>query len=83
MRHIGDEGDPLRPSRGEDGHPAVDTPGLTTTRILQNPLGTLAPPGHPGDLVKITDGRASIYMEPRDYDRASPEHLRWLLAAKR
>jgi hypothetical protein len=55
---------------------------FTVTRILQNPLGTLAPPGHPGDLVKISDGRAAVYMDPREYDMASTAHLRWLLAAK-
>ena len=56
---------------------------ITATRILQDPLGTPAPPGQPGDLIKVSDGRTSVYLEPRDYEQASPEHLRWLLAAKK
>lgn len=56
---------------------------LTVDRLLQNPLGSPAPPGHPGDMVRVSDGDRSVYLLPREYDAASVEHLRWLLAARR
>ena len=56
---------------------------LTVDRLLQNPLGSPAPPGHPGDMVRVSDGRKSVYLLPREYDAASLAHLRWLLAARR
>ena len=54
----------------------------TAIRGLQNPIGAPAPPGHPGDMVKITDGDRAIYLSPSEHNWASPAHLRWLLAAR-
>lgn len=56
---------------------------LTVDRLVQNPLGSPAPPGHPGDMVRVSDGRRSIYLLPREYDESTTAHLRWLLAARR
>lgn len=54
---------------------------LRVTRLLQNPLGEPAPEGARGDIVRVTDGSATIYMLPGEFDRASRQHLRWLLTA--
>ena len=35
---------------------------LAVVRLLQNPLGQQAPAGHRGDIVRVNDGRASIYL---------------------
>lgn len=56
---------------------------LTVVRLLQNPLGQPAPPGERGDLVRVSDGRARVYLLPGEYDRATPATLRWLLAQQR
>jgi hypothetical protein len=53
---------------------------LEVTRILQNPLGQIAPDGSPGDIVRVTDGTSTIYLTPRDYDDATEGGLRYLLA---
>jgi hypothetical protein len=55
---------------------------LKVTRLLQNPLGQAAPEGQRGDLVRVTDGRATVYMVPFDFDMATEAQLRELLAAK-
>lgn len=52
------------------------------TRLLQNPLGQVAPEGQRGDLVRITDGHATVYMDPAEFDVASEAQLRDVLAAK-
>ena len=46
-------GEPLRPRRGARSTVAK----LEVTRLLQNPLGDLAPEGERGDIVRISDGR--------------------------
>lgn len=56
---------------------------LSATRLLQNPLGQPAPDGQVGDLARISNGQQTIYLLPRDYDAATPAHLRWLLASTR
>jgi hypothetical protein len=53
---------------------------LTVVRLLQNPLGREAPPGERGDLVRVSDGRARVYLLPSEFDSASPATLRWMLA---
>jgi hypothetical protein len=53
---------------------------IVATRLLQNPLGRPAPPGARGDIVQVTDGQATIYLLPHEYDAADERHLRWLLA---
>jgi hypothetical protein len=59
---------------------AVSTDVLAVVWLLQNPLGQEAPPGVRGDLVRISDGRARVYLLPGEFDMASPATLRWLLA---
>jgi hypothetical protein len=53
---------------------------LVVTRLLQNPLGAVAEPGTPGDLVRVSDGRATIYLSPDEFDHVDERTLRWLLA---
>jgi hypothetical protein len=50
------------------------------TRLLQNPLGEPAPPGARGDIVRVSDGTASVYLTPAEYDAASEAELRYMLA---
>jgi hypothetical protein len=57
-----------------------ERPELTVTRLLQNPLGQPAPPGEPGDLVCVSDGRSKIYLLPSEYAAATEVDLRRLLA---
>jgi len=58
----------------------VSTGMLTVVRLLQNPLGREAPPGERGDMVRVSDGRARVYLLPSEFDLASPATLRWMLA---
>ena len=53
---------------------------LDVTRLLQNPLGAVAAPGTRGDLVRVSDGLATIYLLPHEYDQSDGRGLRWLLA---
>jgi ribosomal protein L9 len=53
---------------------------LVATRLLQNPLGQPAAPGSRGDIVRVTDGRVTIYLLPHEYDAAEDRDLRWQLA---
>jgi hypothetical protein len=55
---------------------------LAVVRLLQNPLGQEAPDGQRGDIVRVTDGRASLYLFPWEFDGADEATLRWLLAQK-
>jgi hypothetical protein len=55
---------------------------LTVVRLLQNPLGQEAPAGHRGDIVRVSDGRASLYLFPWEFEAADEARLRWLLAQK-
>ena len=55
---------------------------LDVQRLLQNPLGQPAPPGARGDIVRVSDGKATIYLTPAEYDQASESELRYLLARK-
>ncbi len=55
---------------------------LVVTRLLQNPLGQHAPAGHRGDLVRVSDGSATIYLTPQEFDAADEAHLRYLLARR-
>ena len=56
-------------------------PPLQVTRLLQNPLGQVAPEGAEGDIVRISDGTTTIYLTPREYARTTERELRRLLAA--
>jgi hypothetical protein len=53
---------------------------LEITRLLQNPLGATAPDGEPGDMVRLSDGVATIYLSPAEFERATDADLRYLLA---
>jgi hypothetical protein len=56
---------------------------LAVTRLLQNPLGGLAPEGARGDIVRVSDGTSKLYLTPDEYDRLSEAELRYRLAAQR
>jgi len=53
---------------------------LQVTRLLQNPLGQVAPDGAEGDIVRVSDGVKTIYLTPREYAKATKRELRRLLA---
>jgi hypothetical protein len=55
---------------------------LQVTRLLQNPLGQVASDGERGDLVRVSDGRATIYLLPCEFEVATKAQLRDMLAAK-
>jgi len=38
--------------------------------------------GHRGDIVRVPDGRASLYLFPWEFEVADEARLRWLLAQK-
>lgn len=56
---------------------------LTVVRLLQNPLGAIAPAGVRGDIVRVGDGVATIYLDPTAYEKASQGELWALLAEAR
>jgi hypothetical protein len=56
-------------------------PALQVTRLLQNPLGQVAPKGAEGDIVRVSDDTKTIYLTPREYAQATDVDLRWSLAA--
>jgi hypothetical protein len=53
---------------------------LMVVRLLQNPMGEPAPPGERGDIVRVSDGTSTIYMLPAEFEAASEDHVRFLLA---
>ena len=55
---------------------------LMVVRLLRNPQGEEAPAGHRGDIVRVPDGRASLYLFPWEFEVADEARLRWLLAQK-
>ncbi|MEJ3651449.1 hypothetical protein WEH80_00380 [Actinomycetes bacterium KLBMP 9759] len=56
--------------------------GLVVARLLQSPLGEPAPDGERGDIVRVSDGVATIYLTPAEYDAATERDLRYLLARR-
>jgi hypothetical protein len=58
---------------------------LTIARLMQNPLGQVAPAGHRGDMVRVSDGVSVLYLLPAEFDALSDDMLRTalLLAAHR
>jgi hypothetical protein len=58
----------------------TNTNALQVTRLLQNPLGEPAPAGTRGDIVRVNDGLATIYLTPREFDSVTDAELRYLLA---
>jgi len=53
---------------------------LSVVRLLQNPLGAVAPEGQRGDLVRVSDGTSTVYLMPWEFEAADDRELRWLLA---
>jgi hypothetical protein len=53
---------------------------MEVTWLMENPFCATAPPGERGDFVQISDGRATIYLLPDEFDHADERRLRWLLA---
>jgi hypothetical protein len=53
---------------------------LRVTRLLQDPLGALAPRGERGDIVRVSDGRASVYLDPDEYDDLDDDTVRTMLS---
>jgi hypothetical protein len=53
---------------------------LRVVRLLQNPLGQVAPPGARGDLVRVSDATTSLNLFPWEFAAATEDDLRWLLA---
>jgi len=43
---------------------------LKVSRLLVNPLAHRAPPGARGDIVAVTDGTATVYLTPDEFDAA-------------
>lgn len=56
---------------------------LVVARLLQSPLGQLAPEGERGDIVRVGDGTATIYLTPAEFDAATERDLRYQLAQQR
>ena len=54
--------------------------GFEVTRLLANPLGQVAAVGQRGDIVRVSNGRATIYLDPAEFDAATEGRLEYLLA---
>jgi hypothetical protein len=48
-------------------------------RLLQNPLGQPAPAGHRGDIVRVSNEWATIYLDPNEFERTSEAGLQRML----
>ena len=55
---------------------------MEVTRLMKSPFCAIAPPGARGDFVRVSDGRATIYLLPNEFDLADERRLRWLLAQR-
>ncbi len=71
-----------RPTRPHPEHDHGRTPmmSMVVTWLMKNPLGAVAQAGARGDFVRVSDGRATIYLLPQEFDNADERKLRWLLA---
>jgi hypothetical protein len=56
---------------------------LSVERLLQNPLGQAAPPGHRGDIVRVTEGEAKVYLHPQEYESLTHGQLHMMLTEAR
>jgi hypothetical protein len=52
----------------------------TTSRPSAPTMTPIAPAGEPGDIVRVTDGHAVLFLLPAEFDRATEADLRYLLA---
>ena len=57
------------------------THALHVTRLLQNPLGQVAPDNATGDIMRVSDGTKTIYLTPTEYSQAADADLHRLLGA--
>jgi hypothetical protein len=53
---------------------------LVVTRLMQNPLGQIAPAGHRGDMVRVSDGASTVYLLPADFEALDDDMVRTALA---
>jgi hypothetical protein len=70
---------PTRPRPGQD-HGSTPMMSMVVTWLMKNPLGAVAQSGARGDFVRVSDGRATIYLLPHEFHDADERRLRWLLA---
>ncbi len=64
----------------EQGHGSTPMMSLVVTWLMMNPFGVVARAGARGDFVRVSDGRATVYLLPDEFDDADERRLRWLLA---
>lgn len=57
--------------------------GLSVVRLLQNPLGQEASRGERGDIVRVSDGVATLYLDPDEFESATEGQLYAKLAELR
>jgi hypothetical protein len=71
-----------RPTRTHprQDHGSTSMMSMVVTWLMKNPLGAVARAGARGDFVRVSDGRATIYLLPDEFDDADERRLRWLLA---
>lgn len=55
---------------------------LDVTRLLLSPMGQPAPEGAPGDIVRVSDGTVTLYMDPAEHDAGDDRTIRYLLASQ-
>jgi len=70
---------PTRPHPEQD-HGSTPMMSMVVTWLMKNPLGAVAQSGARGDFVRVSDGRATIYLLPHEFHDADERRLRWLLA---
>jgi hypothetical protein len=54
---------------------------LVVTRLMQNPLGQIAPAGQRGDIVRVSDGASAVYLLPAEFDALDDDMVRTALAS--
>lgn len=55
---------------------------LEVTPLLLTPICHAAPPGNPGDVVRVSVGATTVYLLPADVDGADEAALRDMVAAR-
>ena len=59
--------------RPEHDHGSTSRMSMVVTWLMKSPLGAVAQPGARGDLVRVSDGRATIYLLPDEFDERGEE----------
>jgi hypothetical protein len=54
--------------------------GFEVTRLVQNSLGQVAPAGQRGDIVRVSNGWATIYLDPLEFEQTTEGGLLRILA---